>query len=87
VSKFFFRFAIVSEVRSSYVDVACIIEIADFYKMQTIRLNTRCQLISLFAMKETNKANSALCSIFQSSLQSTSFGVLFCSCGGDPSAL
>jgi hypothetical protein len=54
--------------------------------METIRFNATCQLTSLFPIKQRTKANSALCNIFQLSLQTTSFSVFFCLCGGDFSA-
>jgi hypothetical protein len=54
-----------------YVDVTfTIIIVVNFYKMETICFNMICQLSYLFAMKAIN---FALCSIFQSSLQSTHF--------------
>jgi hypothetical protein len=81
VNKVFFKFSTVSELWRFYVDVAFIIVIVSFYKIETFHINITFQLISLFAKKEKEK-NSTLCSIFQLSLQSTSFWVLFCLYGG-----
>jgi hypothetical protein len=67
---FIFRFATVSELRSFYVDVPLIIIILDLYKMETIRFNIACQMISLSAMEETKEeSNSRLRP--RSSFQST----------------
>jgi hypothetical protein len=54
-NKFSFRFATFSELRRFYADVAFIIVIVDFHKMETARFNITCQLISLFTITEKSK--------------------------------
>jgi hypothetical protein len=68
----FFRFATVSEFPRFYVEVAFSVVIVHFYKMETISFDMY-RLIYSCSMNERKKENSAICSIFQSSLQSTSF--------------
>jgi hypothetical protein len=84
-SVFFFRFATFSELRHFYVDFSLISVIVDFYKTETIRFNITCHYE--FLVCNERKKTYALFSIFQSSLQSTSFWALFCSCGADLSDL
>jgi hypothetical protein len=52
---FFFRFATVSKLQRFDIDVAFIIVVIDFYKMEAIRFNTTCQLSSLFAMEKRKR--------------------------------
>jgi hypothetical protein len=78
-----FRFASASKLRQSYFDVLFIIVKVDFYNNRNSSLNVTFK----FICKERKQASSALYSIFQSPLESTSFSALFCSCGGDLSDL
>jgi hypothetical protein len=50
---------------SFHVDVAFIIVIVDFCKMETVNFNVPCQLMSLFVTKARKKENSTPCTIIQ----------------------
>lgn len=70
---YFFRFASISDIQYFYIDIDFIIAVVYFYEIETIPLNITCQLISLFAVKEMYKVNSAICSTFQTPFQSTTY--------------
>jgi hypothetical protein len=77
---FFFRFGTLSELRSFYFYVSFIAVIVVFYKVKTVCFNMS---LPYPVCNGKKKVASALCTIFQSSLQSTSFRVLFGSCDGE----
>jgi hypothetical protein len=63
-----FRF--VSELPSFYVYVSILLWLSFSYNIRTVHVNMAFQLMCMFAMKSGKKTNSALYSIFQSSLHS-----------------